>query len=375
MNSTDLYKLKNDTKCVFLNENTINSIMDCFAKSNIKTLKNVKKQVNVMKTNKVQAKKNLNENKMIMIMNKISDNNINELIVEYINNILIDTEDKYIAIQIELFNKMIHDITFINNYIIFAMKVFCIEKQRLQLIPNMFINMIKETLSSDVESDRIACYSIIKGLIKVNFFNDSIITHISNNILTIMNPMRYIDTYYWFNKLDCIDKYKTGIYNIISKCELNSMNREKILIESILTHVVIPNAVVHDIQTTDVFITSVQNILDEYIFLKSIEEVIDFISTDCVNIYHKNIFCKEIISHYMNNNNNELFTLIDTLIRSKVLFKSNVSKGLLLYLDESSNILDELQAVEILKFLKIHNITKNIEHLFKKYKVKLHYDN
>ena len=53
-----------------------------------------------MKTNKIQAKKDLNENKIIMIMNKISDNNINELIGEYLMNILMDTEEKYNAIML-----------------------------------------------------------------------------------------------------------------------------------------------------------------------------------------------------------------------------------------------------------------------------------
>ena len=53
-----------------------------------------------------------------MIMNKISDNNINELVGEYIMNILMDTEEKYNAIMTEMFHKMIKEPKFIENYIL-----------------------------------------------------------------------------------------------------------------------------------------------------------------------------------------------------------------------------------------------------------------
>ena len=80
----------------------------------------------------------------------------------------------------------------------------------------------------------------------------------------------------------------------------------------------------------------------------------------------------EVIEYY-NDNLNEGIELIDTLIRKKVLFKSNISKGLVMYLHKHENP-ESNKIVLILKYLKNNNITKNIEYLFKKYKVKLHYD-
>ena len=76
MNSIDLLKLKNDTRCVLLNEMTITTILAFFNQSNIKTFKVVKKQVNILKNNRIQGKKDLNENKLILIMNKISQDNL-----------------------------------------------------------------------------------------------------------------------------------------------------------------------------------------------------------------------------------------------------------------------------------------------------------
>lgn len=376
MNSVDLYKLKNDTKCVFLSENIISNILDSFSKSNIKIIKCAKKQVSVIKTNKVQAKKDLNENKIIMIMNKISDNNINELIGEYLSNILVDTEEKYNVIMTEIFNKMIKDIKFAENYIKFAMKIFIIEKKRLNLYPEEFIDLIKNTIYTNTdETVRAGCYNIIKLLVKYEFFNSNIIKCISDYIIDIKDKSRFIDCYSWFNGLDItiVDSYKKDILNIANKCNSENMNREKILIESLIDIKQIETtSTINDYSDEDSLITSINNILEEYEFIKSIEEVVEFINTECDNINNKNTFCMQIIEFY-NDKLNEGIELVDTLIRKKVLFKSNISKGLVMYLNKHENP-ESNKIVLILKYLKNNNITKNIEHIFKKYKVKLFYD-
>ncbi len=383
MESINLYKLKNDTNCVFLSDNIIQEILNSFSKSNIKPIKTIKKQVNVMKSNKIQAKKDMNENKIIMIMNKLSNNNINELIIEYLTNILVDTEAKYDNIMNELFQKMIKDIKFIDNYVRFVMKIFIIEKKRLNLIPETFIDLIKETIMKGSELERSSCYEMIKCFCQYNFFNDKLKDYISNNVLktTILN--NYIDVYNWFNGLDknYIELYKNDINNVIIKCNENSMNREKILIESLIdTKNIKTIEETSIIENTDIFKTMVSNILEEYIFLKSPEEVIEFINTDCNDINHKNLFCKELIIFFKDHENEleNCFILIDNLIKKKVLFKSNISKGFSLYLQENDvkyNSPESVYIVNILKFLKNNNITKNIEHIFKKYKVKIFYEN
>jgi hypothetical protein len=374
MNSVDLYKLKNDTKCVFLSENIISTILDSFSKSNIKVIKCAKKQVSAIKTNKVQAKKDLNENKIIMIMNKIADNNINELIKEYLSNILVDTEEKYNVIMTEIFNKMIKDIKFAENYIKFAMKIFIIEKKRLNLYPEEFIDLIKITINiNENETDRAACYSIIKLLVKYEFFNEDIIKFISDYVIAISDKSKYIDCYNWFNGLD-VNNYKNGILNIANKCNTENMNREKILIESLIDIKKQEEVIINiEINNENSFSTSIINIIEEYQFLKSIDEVIEFIKIECIDINNKNIFCREVIDLYNNSNINDGIDLIDNLIKRKILFKSNISKGLVMYLNKYDKV-ESKNIVEILKYLKNNNITKNIEHIFKRFKVKLFYD-
>jgi hypothetical protein len=378
MNSVELYKLKNDTKCVFLSENIISNILDIFSKSNIKVIKGAKKQVSAIKTNKVQAKKDLNENKIIMIMNKISENNINELIGEYLCNVFVDTEEKYNIIMTEMFNKMLKDIKFADNYIKFAMKIFIIEKKRLNLFPEEFIDLIKLTINTGNEEERSSCYILIKLLMKNGFINSNIIDFISNHVLSNNNKTKYIDVFNWFSGLN-INNYKEDILKIIEKCSNENMNREEILIESLIEKTVSNVENVEEdcekktdnIQQNNVLIN---NIIEEYNFLKSLDEVVEFINVECSNINNKNLFCKEVINFYISKDINEGLDLIDELIKKKALFKSNISKGLVMYLNDNHNV-NNNKIIQILKYLKHNNITKNIEHIFKRFKVKLFYEN
>jgi hypothetical protein len=381
MNSVDLYKLKNDTKCVFLSENIISCILDTFSKSNIKVIKCAKKQVSAIKTNKVQAKKDLNENKIIMIMNKISENNINELIGEYLCNVFVDTEEKYNVIMTEIFNKMLKDIKFVENYIKFALKIFIIEKKRLNLYPEEFIDLIKLTVNIGTEEERCACYTLIKVLIKYEFFNKDIIKFISNIVLSNNNKLKYIDIYNWFVGID-ISEYRESILNIIKKCNSENMNREEILLESLFEKIInnelVEETLDNNINNHNQINTLINNIIEEYDFLKSIDEVIEFIQVECDNINNKNLFCKEIINFYISKDINIGLELIDELIKKKSLFKSNISKGLVLYLGENNTSINTSinnKIIQILKYLKNNNITKNIEHIFKRFRVKLFYEN
>jgi hypothetical protein len=380
MESINLYKLKHDIQCVVLENEIIQNILDCYVKSNIKMIKTSKKQINIMKTNKIQAKKDLNENKLIMIMNKISNDNINELIAEYISNININS-DNYNVILTEIFNKMVKDIKFIENYINFSIKIFAIEYKRLNINPSLFIDLIKDTLNESTEETvRSACYEIIKQLQKCGFFHDNILSFISKNLFS-MNSTNCIDIYNWFSSFpkEYIYKYKDDIMNILSHPNMITNNRDKILISSLLEdHVNNESQDILDEEENDEFKTLIGNILEEYNFIKSVDEVEEFIKTECNDINKKNIFCREFIEFNINNVSTIDMTLIDTLIRNKVLFKSNISKGLVLYLSNNQiNKNDERndKIIDVLKYLKQNNITKNIEHIFKKFRVKLFYDN
>ena len=207
MNSTDLLKLKNDTKCILLNEAIVSTILGFF----------------ILHNTKIQGKKNLNENKIIMIMNKISHNNINELVKEYLSIITINTVEEYNIIQQEILCKLVKDISFIDNYIPFIIKIFSIEKYRLSLEPIYFItnldNKIRNNYSIDInvdisqqiETERLSYLQVMTKLILFKFFTLDLYDYISNIILS--QNMFKIDVYYWFND----NKHLLKKYTLIGK--------------------------------------------------------------------------------------------------------------------------------------------------------------
>ena len=402
MNSIDLLKLKNDTKCVLLNETIVSTILGFFNQSNIKTFKISKKQVNILKNNKIQGKKDLNENKIIMIMNKISHNNINELVKEYLSTITITTVEEYNVIQQEILCKLVKDITFIDNYIPFIIKIFSIEKHRLSLEPIYFISTLNKIIIDNYSSDtsdiletyRVAYLQVIKKLISFNFFTSSLYDYISKLILS--KNIYKIDVYHWFNNInqsllhkELLNKYNSEIRDTINYCNKNNLKREELMIDSLFENcklTVVPEEhssfkVPIDIpiqkkeNKAEEFIISVNNIIEEYLYLEYIDEVNNFINNSCKELSEKNIFCQELLKYYFTESGKRIsiLNLYDNLIKKKIIYKSNLSKGLLLYL-ENNSISKQDNIEGFLKFLKANNITKNIEHVFKKYHIKINYE-
>jgi len=407
MNSINLLKLKNNTNNVLLSETIISTILTYFNQSNIKIFKSNKKPVNILKNNKIQNKKDLNENKLIMIMNKISHNNINELIKEYLLTITVKNEEEYIIIQTEILLKLIKDISFINNYIPFIIQVFSIEKHRLSLYPSFFINklehiihyhytdkiMLNSITNRDIESDRNSCLTIITKLIECNLFKTELYNYITKLLLTQKHYI--VDIYYWFNEQKhLIGANKNDIIKTIKYCIENKMHREQLMIESLFCNEYkdILNVVeaqtlkqvveeqtpkIKTVDPSEVFLISTNNIIEEFLYLEYVDEVVNFLNLECKELNNKNIFCKELLKYYIECNDKPdlILDLFNTLIQNKTLFKSNLSKSLQLYLDNNdiSNKQFITNIEKFLHFLKKNNITKNIEYIFKKYKVKLNY--
>ena len=398
MKSTELLALKNNTLYQTLDDNVITSILDSLNQSNIKSFKISKKQINVLKNNKIQNKKDLNENKLIRIMNKLSHNNCNELIKEYLLTITIIDITEYNMIIHEIIIKLINDIKFIDNYIPFIIKLFSIEKYRLgyeptyfietinTIINDIYINMVdnmNNIITFDNEANRSAFLLLINKLIKYNFFNNEMYSYISYGLL---NQHRYvIDIYNWFNYINndiSIISYHNKIKEYIMYCIKNNMKREQLMLENLIdstsksTNTInnvntIINNIKHVDNTDELFLVSTNNIIEEYLYLELIEEVVNYCNNECNTIQYKNLFCRELIKSYLQASTIKqlsILTLFNNLIKSRVLFKSNISKGLMMYLDvntPSDNI------ILFLKYLKNNNITKNIEHVFKKYKIKI----
>ena len=121
----------------------------------------------------------------------------------------------------------------------------------------------------------------------------------------------------------------------------------------------------------------VDNIIDEYLLLKSLDDIKSFIETRCTDSITKNKFSECLIDKYFienKNNMNEIVELIKLLIKNQILLKTNLIKGLtLIYSDWNNKVIDYTKGNEKMKhllgFFKSMNMTKGIEKILDNYKL------
>jgi hypothetical protein len=207
---------------------------------------------------------------------------------------------------------------------------------------------------------------------------------VSENVLTdcddilLSRDKYYTDIYYWFNMRNKelspqqIDKIKL----ILNK---NISNREKVLLENLINNKLITQNVEDDYVniTKNTLQLEVDNIIDEYLLLKSLDDMKSFIETRCADSITKNKFSECLIDKYFienKNNMNEIVELIKLLIKNQILLKTNLIKGLtLIYSDWNNKVIDYTKGNEKMKhllgFFKSMNMTKGIEKILDNYKL------
>jgi hypothetical protein len=203
----------------------------------------------------------------------------------------------------------------------------------------------------------------------------------------IINQEIYIsDIYHWFNlknrqlteneinnitiilKKDiCSPRDIILLENLINKININKINNSNI-IESVK-----PSSN-QNIQL-DAFNNQCNNILEEYLIENKLDDIKYFIDTVCIDIYTKNKFCEYLFYYYFTGDINSsivIFDLIKQIIKNQYLFKSNLSKGLLLcnntWKTQLSNYINPINKMKkLLLLFKNAGITKGIEFLLNQY--------
>ena len=250
----------------------------------------------------------------------------------------------------------------IDNYFNLFINIFSIIYNKLNFEPNFFINILENKLSFDYKDDvlinkylfiseykdelyRINTLKIIKYFIFKKFLNSKVKMDV-NNILLEQN--KYIpDIAFWFNKNE-VDTYKQQILDKIESC---SSMRDKILLENLLDNIIDikininTNNLYEENSNEDSFINLIENIMEEFLYLESNEEIKEFIINECLEAEKKNIFCSIAIKYFFKNENiNLIIKLFSYLIKNKIIFKSNLSRGLVLYI--SNNEINDIDKVK-----------------------------
>lgn len=398
------FKTNNDT--VELDKNILNLFKSIFngIDKNKKHKKFVKKvNTNILKNHTVQNNKDIISNKINLILNKLSESNIDNLIIEFIQNINQVDHDTFNEIQKTFYLKIISEINFVKIYIKFLKIIGYLYNKVQGYNLSYFYSIVESKFKSDYNQQIII--SSIKPFIQT--LNDStqrinnliIINNlIDNNMLSkyiydycdniIINQEIYIsDIYHWFNlKNRQLTNNEINNITIILKKNICSP-RDIILLENLINKININKSInnsniIENVKSStnqniqlDAFNNQCNNIFEEYLIENRLDDIKYFIDTICIDINTKNKFCEYLFYYYFTGNMNSsivIFDLIKQIIKNQYLFKSNLSKGLLLcnntWKTQLNNYINPINKMKkLLLLFKNAGITKGIEFLLNQY--------
>lgn len=384
--------------------NQILTIVNLFSTGKKIFKNNNSKGNQILKNPKFQILKDKIENKVNLVLNKLSELNFNNLLSEFIESFGKISEQDYILVQKAFYQKMQADISFVKIYIEFFKIISNIYNDIYKLKSDFIFKMIESKFMHDYQNidftedvdflkeydeDSSSMNPEIKRtnnlVIIKNFISSAVITNEIEDILSkiiLEQNNFYADIYYWFQNKNIDSKTKEYIKNKISTNTLPL--REKVLLDNLINGTVettkinaTKTGIKSDVINTNTLNIESENIIEEYMYVQSIDEVKIFIDTRCKDTITKNKFCQIMFIKYFESsqeNSNFILELAKLLVKKQILFKSNLSRGILsIYNNWSDNSLDYNNATkkmkDLLTCLKNLGITKNLETILKTFKI------
>lgn len=386
--------------CQELDTTTVDLIHNLFGNldKNKRNKKMIKKgNTNFLKNHKVQTKKDSITNRVNLILNKLSESNIDSLIIEFLENINQVDLDTYEEIQKTFYLKIISEINFIKIYLQFLKTINyvynCVQKYDLSVfissvetkfkLDYVDSNMTSDNNSGIDETKRLNNLILIKNLIDYKIVSEDL-GRLCDDLI-IKQEIFLPDIYYWYNsKNRKLTDFETNqIKKLLKKNGINQ--RETVLLETLINKKVeiekqsqpVKPLVKKEVIKTDTFKLESENIIEEYLLVKSFDDVKYFIEHRCEDAITKNKFCEYLLDRYFSSNKEsatEIEDLVKQLVKTQTLYKSNLSRGLLLINNAwKEKTIDYNKPAEkmknILILLKSIGITKGIEFLIENYKV------
>jgi hypothetical protein len=390
MNIKLFESLRYHEECLNLDQEIINTINNSFltyknfSQKGFKN-QNIKKTVTVLKNPKIQIIKDKIPNKINLILNKLSENNMNNLIFEFIENIKILNIENYNEFLKTIYIKILSEVNFIKNYLNFFIAITNTYNHYYNYDTRYFINLIelkfkyeyeKIELEDDylflVELNHNNNLKLINELIKLNYFDNNFKIFIEHYII---NQKIYLsDIWDWFKDTK-LNEEQTNKIKIILKDEIQL--RDKVLLENLINdnNKIIfknPNIILTKEKSEEKVNKKIDenieldNIVEEYLFINNSESIEYYIETNCKEAISKNKLCEYLINYYLKDIDDyeKILKLFKNLIKIKLLFKSNLSRGLL---NVYNNKLNQDKIKKLLIFLKNQGITSGLENLINKY--------
>ena len=381
----------------FLNKVSVILIKTYTKKVKKKIIKPVSKS-NLLKNAKLQSSKDKTENKVNLIVNKLSKTNFEEVIKEFIETFLTIDQVEFNKILKVLFLKIIKDDKFTELFFEFYLLITNIYQNLFDVSNEYFINLIETKVKFDYLDEQLEKeYSFISKLnreecrnnnlnlilllIKSNNLNMKILTVISNYVV---NTNYVPDIYFWFSKKtvkneDPISNYNTILTNKLSE-DIN--NRFVVLLKNLLDNNDIKyeeeefssdSESICDINyesNKSNFEIEIENILEEYLLLEDFDEILNFLDkykTDTDNI---KVFTSNLLNIYFNSamSNIDKFKKLFINLKKKRLIKSDLFKDSLSSLvndegkDDYLNFDNKMsKIIDIYKIIQIKMSKKYLE--------------
>ena len=199
--------------------NTIISYKNIYIKLDKKLLKKIKKQLNSSNIYyKYKKPKNIyiKKNNINILLNKLCLSNIDNILIEFFNNIKI-TEDNILSFIKIIYNKILNEKYFIKANSIFLVKFFNIIYNKFNInLTNIIINYINDNFNNNYlsydENKKENFINFIKELVENNMLTKSIY---HDMITYLLNKKLYIDIYFLLKNTNIVKKYTNIINNII----------------------------------------------------------------------------------------------------------------------------------------------------------------
>jgi hypothetical protein len=387
LNIKNFLQLRNLQQTSYLENDIINEILSSFENNDVKKVKkNSYKKNNFNKNNKIKINKDKVSNKVKLILNKLSHNNINNLVLEFIQNIRINSQEDFDDFISTIYLKILSEISFVNVYLEFLKNIICTYNKVFNFNYSYFYDLIEKKFMSDYfnisftddntviidsmsDDFRINNLKLIKEMVNNSYFDNKILKDIDSKIL---NQTMYLsDIYFWF-KDTCINKENINLIKNILDTHHDIEIRDKILLQNLVS----PyddepkkNKIIFKKKKNNSFDDNVNELINNYLINNDSTLIKSFIESSCKEINERNKLCEIIITNYFLNKFTCILDLIDELIVNQVLFKSNISKGLISIHNQNSEIINQNIKMKSELILKLKNlgITKNLEFLMDTY--------
>lgn len=291
--------------------NIIISYKTKYTKLNSKIFKKIKKQLsssNIYYKYKKPKNVYILKNDINILLNKLCLSNIDVILLNFFNNIKINENNINSFIKI-IYNKILNEKSFVKTNSIFLVKTFNIIYNKYSTnLTNIIINYITNEFNNNYlfydENKKENFLNFIKELVEQNM----LIEIIYNDLITyLLNKKLYIDIYFLLKNTNRVKKYNNIINNIIND---NNNIRLQTLFKSLTTK---KNSKKKSIKKKISKKTNhnleIENIIEEYLFLKDISEIKLYLKENN-NI---NNFINILKNKIKNNNNKDLKLLLNKI--------------------------------------------------------------